>query len=109
MKGCASASYLIPRTVIAIDQSNVNMWNPDTYDRFKIERQQPFHDLLAMIEPRRNMRIVDLGCGTGEMTRILHDHLQAEETLGIDNSETMLLKTKSFGASMLRFERGDIE
>ena len=85
------------------------VWNPETYDRFKTERQEPFRDLLAMVEPRRNMRIVDLGCGTGELTRVLHDQLQAEETLGIDNSETMLLKTKSFGGSLLRFERGDIE
>ena len=55
------------------------------------------------------MRVVDFGCGTGELTRALHDHLQAEETIGIDSSETMLLKSASFGTEMLRFERGDIE
>jgi trans-aconitate 2-methyltransferase len=85
------------------------MWNPDQYDKFKSERQQPFHDLVALIEHRPRMRVVDLGCGTGELTRALHDHLQAEETLGIDSSETMLLKSASFGAEMLHFERGDVE
>ncbi len=85
------------------------MWNPDQYEKFKSERAQPFHDLLALIEHRPHMRVVDFGCGTGELTRALHEHLQAEETLGIDSSETMLLKSASFGSEMLRFERGDIE
>jgi trans-aconitate 2-methyltransferase len=85
------------------------MWNPDQYDKFKDERQQPFRDLLALVEHRPHMRVVDFGCGTGELTRALHEHLQAEETLGIDSSETMLLKSASFGSELLRFERGDIE
>jgi trans-aconitate 2-methyltransferase len=85
------------------------MWNPEQYVKFKSERAQPFHDLLALIERRPRMRVVDFGCGTGELTRALHDHLQAEETLGIDNSETMLLKSASFGSDVLRFERGEVE
>lgn len=85
------------------------MWNPEQYERFKHERQQPFHDLLSLVERRERMRVLDLGCGTGELTRHLHDQLHAEETVGIDNSETMLLKSSAFGADMLRFEHGDIE
>src|SRR6266581_7784870 len=85
------------------------MWSPDQYEKFKEERAQPFRDLVALIEHRPRMRVVDFGCGTGELTRALHEHLQAEETVGIDNSETMLLKSASFGTAMLRFERGDIE
>jgi trans-aconitate 2-methyltransferase len=85
------------------------MWNPSQYEKFKDERKQPFKDLLALIEHRPHMRVVDLGCGTGELTRELHEHLHAEETLGIDNSETMLLKSGAFGNQFLRFEHGDIE
>lgn len=84
-------------------------WRPDQYERFKEERKQPFLDLVALVEKRPRMRIVDLGCGTGELTRELHQHLAAEESIGIDNSETMLLKSSAFGSAMLRFERGDIE
>ena len=86
----------------------MSAWSPDQYEKFKAERTQPFRDLLALIEHRPRMRVVDFGCGTGELTRELHQHLQAEETVGIDNSETMLLKSASFGTEMLRFERGDI-
>lgn len=85
------------------------MWDPTQYERFKDERAQPFHDLVSLIERRPHMRIVDLGCGTGELTRALHEHLAAEETIGIDSSETMLLKSQSFGSKVLRFERGEIE
>ena len=85
------------------------MWSPEQYERFSAERKQPFTDLVALVEHRPDMRIVDLGCGTGELTRELHDQLGAEETLGIDDSETMLLKAGHFGGEMLRFEKGNIE
>ncbi len=84
-------------------------WDPAQYERFKDERAQPFRDLAALIEHRPSMRVADLGCGTGELTRELHDQLAAEETIGIDNSETMLLKSRSFGSEALRFEKGDVE
>jgi trans-aconitate 2-methyltransferase len=87
----------------------MSSWSPDQYEKFKSERAQPFHDLAALVEHRPRMRVVDLGCGTGELTRVLHEQLHAAETVGIDNSETMLLKSASFGTEMLRFERGDIE
>jgi trans-aconitate 2-methyltransferase len=84
-------------------------WNPNQYERFKAERKQPFVDLLSLVEHRPRMRVVDLGCGTGELTREIHQTLNAEETVGIDNSETMLLKSGGFGGETLHFERGDIE
>ena len=85
------------------------MWSPEQYARFKAERRQPFVDLLALVERRPRMHVLDLGCGTGELTRELHDTLAATETLGIDDSETMLLKAGSFGGEMLRFAQGQIE
>ncbi len=85
------------------------MWDPDQYLRFAAERKQPFLDLVSLIEPRPRMHVLDLGCGTGEWTRELHERLHAEETVGIDSSETMLRKSSAFGNEMLRFERGDIE
>lgn len=84
-------------------------WSPEQYEQFKDQRAQPFHDLLALVRHKPRMRVVDLGCGTGELTRELHKHLQADETLGIDNSETMLLKAGAFEGEMLRFQRGNIE
>ena len=81
-------------------------WDVDQYERFKEERAQPFRDLVALIDPRPNMRIVDLGCGTGELTRFLHEHLSAAETLGIDSSPSML--SKATPSANLHFQLGDI-
>jgi trans-aconitate 2-methyltransferase len=83
------------------------MWDVDQYERFKNERAQPFRDLAALIEPRPNMRIVDLGCGTGELTRELHEQFGTSETLGIDSSESMLAKASP--SSTLHFQLADIE
>jgi trans-aconitate 2-methyltransferase len=85
------------------------MWSPEQYSRFAAERKQPFTDLVSLVERRPAMRVVDLGCGTGELTRELHESLGAEETVGIDDSETMLLKAGHFGGEMLHFEKGSIE
>ncbi len=83
-------------------------WNPDQYERFRDERSRPFHDLLALVEPVPGMRVVDLGCGTGELTKLLHERLGARETIGIDNSPAMLAKSAPFAGSGLRFELGEI-
>jgi trans-aconitate 2-methyltransferase len=83
-------------------------WNPAQYERFRAERSQPFFDLLALVRARPGLRVVDLGCGTGELTRKLHDHLYARETVGVDSSEAMLAKAQAHAGGGLRFEKGDI-
>lgn len=83
-------------------------WDPAQYDRFRAERQQPALDLLALVRPRPAMRVVDLGCGTGEITRIVHERLAARDTLGLDSSATMLAESAKHAAPGLRFARGDI-
>ena len=69
-------------------------WDPAQYERFRDERSQPFFDLLALVRPADAMRVVDLGCGTGELTREMHRRLGATETLGVDSSEAMLSKSR---------------
>jgi trans-aconitate 2-methyltransferase len=83
-------------------------WDPTRYERFAAERRQPFRDLLALLEPAPGGRVVDLGCGTGEPTRELHEATGAAETLGLDTSAAMLEKARMFEGAGLRFERGDI-
>jgi Trans-aconitate methyltransferase len=83
-------------------------WNPAQYERFRDERSQPFFDLMVLVEARPAMRVVDLGCGTGELTRLLHQTLKASETLGLDSSAAMLTKSQAFAGDGLRFEQRDI-
>jgi trans-aconitate 2-methyltransferase len=86
----------------------MDAWNPSQYERFKQERRQPFDDLLASVQARPKMRVVDLGSGTGELTRALHDRLRGANTVGLERSPAMLQASQRFAAHGLSFERADI-
>ena len=83
-------------------------WNPDQYRRFAAERAQPFHDLVALVEPGGIKRAADLGCGPGELTALAGRDLSIDEMIGIDNSTAMLDKTEEHVSDAVRFEYGDI-
>jgi trans-aconitate 2-methyltransferase len=85
-----------------------DFWSPERYDQFQAQRHQPFHDLLGLVAPSPGCRVLDLGCGTGELTRKLHDHVQAAATLGIDNSPNMLRKAQQFAGATIQFQLADI-
>jgi trans-aconitate 2-methyltransferase len=88
----------------------IDTWDPRQYDKFERQREQPFYDLLNLVRPEAGLRIVDLGCGTGRLTRVLHERLQARETVGIDRSDSMLASART-GQDVpgLRFEADTIE
>jgi trans-aconitate 2-methyltransferase len=84
-------------------------WDPKQYHKFQAERSAPFFDLLALVEKRPNLKIVDLGCGTGELTRQLADALPNSTVTGLDSSIQMLdaARAAAFASQDLRFEQGD--
>lgn len=88
----------------------IDAWDPRQYRKFEREREQPFYDLLAMVRPAPHMRVVDLGCGTGRLTRVAHERLDALQTSGVDRSASMLneMRRATLPAG-LRFEVGSIE
>jgi len=83
-------------------------WNPAQYNQFKDQRARPFHDLLALIQPARFDHAVDLGCGTGELTRFLFDNLHPATLVGIDSSAEMLAKSSAWQTEGLSFKQLDI-
>lgn len=83
-------------------------WDPRRYGRFAEERAQPFLDLLALLEPCEGARVLDLGCGTGELTARLHAHVGAATTLGVDRSGAMLEGAAVLADSGLRFRCADL-
>ena len=84
-------------------------WNPEVYDQFKNERSAPFFDLLNLVQSKDNLSVIDLGCGTGELTSKLLDYLQDSQVLGIDSSAEMLEKARHFETSRLKFIQRNIE
>lgn len=86
----------------------VDAWDPTQYERFRAERAAPFRDLLQLVEPVPGGRLVDLGCGAGDLTRLAHERLGVRETTGIDDSPAMLERAANHAGGGLTFSRGDI-
>jgi trans-aconitate 2-methyltransferase len=88
-------------------------WEPEQYAKFEAERSKPFYDLMAGVRPLTpGARIVDLGCGSGELTAVLHQKSKAAETLGVELSPAMLEKTVSLTTDPanrgLHFQAGNL-
>ncbi len=82
-------------------------WNPIQYHKFQAERSAPFFDLLKLVHIRPNLHVVDLGCGTGELTAQLSNALPNSTTTGIDSSMEMLEKAKQHASPKLHFKHGN--
>jgi len=69
-------------------------WDPAQYDLFRRQRRRPAEDLLAAAEAwlgeARPGRVVDLGCGGGDLANRLAARWPEAEVTGIDGSAAML-------------------
>ena len=84
-------------------------WDPSVYNQFKKERSAPFDDLLKLVAVQPGLSVVDLGCGTGELTGRLAHYLPGASVLGIDASKEMLKEAVAFSNEQLAFEHNSIE
>jgi trans-aconitate 2-methyltransferase len=66
------------------------MWNPALYGRYAAERSRPFFDLVARVAADDPSLVVDLGCGSGELTAALASRWPSAEVRGIDSSAEMI-------------------
>ena len=83
-------------------------WDRAQYNRFSAEREQPFWDLVALIEAIPDPTVVDLGCGDGRLTAALHSRLGASSTVGVDSSPEMLAGAEAHRRADVSFEQGDL-
>lgn len=84
-------------------------WDPKHYRRFADERSRPYGELVARIHARDPRRVVDLGCGSGELTASLRELWPGAEILGVDSSTAMVAEAQSIiGDDQLRFLERDL-
>jgi trans-aconitate 2-methyltransferase len=81
-------------------------WDPAQYLKFSNERVRPALDLIAQVPLETAAHVVDLGCGTGNMTVILQQRYPGADVLGVDGAETMLAKARA-AAPNCRFQQAD--
>lgn len=69
-------------------------WNPQQYLAFADQRLRPVTDLIARIPAEAPERVIDLGCGAGNATRILRDRWPDAAITGVDSSPEMLARAR---------------
>src|SRR5687768_4223962 len=70
-------------------------WDPDRYLTYADERGRPFVDLLARVAAEDPRTVVDLGCGPGNLTRLLAQRWPGAEVVGIDSSAEMVAQARA--------------
>lgn len=70
-------------------------WDPTQYLKFAGQRLRPALDLLARIPLESPATVVDLGCGTGNVTRHLAGRWPHARITGVDASTEMLAKARA--------------
>ncbi len=85
---------------------DVITWDPAQYSRFADDRARPFFDLVGRIHVSRPRRVVDLGCGPGNLTATLAQRWPDAQVLGVDSSAEMIQVAPA--GDRLSFELGDI-
>ena len=84
-------------------------WDPAHYGRYADERSRPYGDLVRRIGADRPRRVVDLGCGSGELTASLSRLWPTAEIIGVDSSPAMIEKARTIkGVDDLRFLERDL-
>jgi trans-aconitate 2-methyltransferase len=85
------------------------MWDAGQYLKYSEERSRPFFDLLARVQKEEAARIADLGCGPGNLTRILSERWPAASVVGIDHAPEMLGQAQPLAIpGRLEFLQADI-
>lgn len=73
------------------------MWNPDDYLAFADHRGRPFFDLLSRIGAQNPRRVVDLGCGPGNLTVTLKQRWPDAVIEAMDSSPEMVTAARERG------------
>ena len=82
-------------------------WDPERYLTYADERGRPFVELLARVRAERPRRVVDLGCGPGNLTALLRQRWPDADVLGVDSSPEMIERARR-DVDGVRFEVGDL-
>lgn len=69
-------------------------WNSAQYMKFLKERTLPSVDLANRITAESPKKIIDIGCGPGNSTKVLAERFPNAEITGADNSAEMINRAK---------------
>jgi trans-aconitate 2-methyltransferase len=82
-------------------------WDPETYARYRDERARPFFDLLVRVAAESPRRVVDLGCGPGQLTATLANRWPDAIVEGLDSSPEMIARAREYATTKVSFTVAD--
>jgi len=82
------------------------MWDPAQYQRYSNERSRPFFELVSRVGATSPRYVIDLGCGSGDLTVALAERWPGAEVAGVDNSAEMLEAAQATLAGFRDRDRG---
>src|SRR5207249_11780528 len=65
-------------------------WNANQYLKFEEERTLPCRDLVARSGVTNVKKVIDLGCGPGNSTKVVAERWPGALVIGLDDSESMI-------------------
>jgi trans-aconitate 2-methyltransferase len=89
-------------------QGGAHSWDPERYLIYADERGRPYLDLLNRVAATDPQRVLDLGCGPGNLTALLPQRWPGAHITGVDSSVEMIDKARTSGIDRVSFEVGDL-
>jgi trans-aconitate 2-methyltransferase len=69
-------------------------WDAETYDRLAAPQEEWARDVLARLPLNGDETVLDAGCGSGRVTRLLLERLPRGRVIGVDGSESMVVEAR---------------
>lgn len=92
----------------APDPSSPQRWDPTQYLKYANYRERPALDLLARVPLERAARIVDLGCGAGNVVPYLARRYRDAAIEALDRSAEMINAALSAHGGLAHWTQGDV-
>jgi trans-aconitate 2-methyltransferase len=85
-------------------------WDADAYDRLPIPMTRWGEAVLGWLDLAGDERVLDAGCGTGQVTEKLRARLPRGEVVALDGSASMIERARErLGEDRVRYVVGDLE
>lgn len=69
-------------------------WDAKTYDRLAAPQEEWAREVLERLPLRGEETVLDAGCGSGRVTRLLAERLPRGRVIGVDGSESMVAEAR---------------
>lgn len=88
-------------------------WDAKTYDRLAAPQEEWARDVLERLSLTGGETVLDAGCGSGRVTRLLAERLPRGRVIGVDGSPSMIAEARaaleSYGNRVELFESDLLE